>query len=460
MSLTRTLAEHLQRIRLDDLTPPEWDAVRTLLLDHLGVVANGARSDSAEAMRRFVQGITSPSEPRLPVIGTAASAPSVAAAMANAVAGHSIEFDDVHNAASLHPGVVVFPAAMAATALAGGDESAFVRAVVVGYEAMCRVGRAANPPAHYRRHFHPTGTAGHFGAAAAAASAFGSSTDVLVSALGIAADTAAGSMEFLVDGAWTKRLHPAVATRNGIEAVLLATAGFKGTDDGIGGSRGFLAGYSDDPRPELVLQGWDDGPREVASTSIKAHACCRYKQGQIDALLEIREREGLTADLVESIVLGHPTTALDIIWEPVEAKRRPRSVVDAQFSMPYGAAVAILRGRAGIDEYDGTLLDDPAVARLMGLVDCVGDPEIDRAYPSQWKAWARVRTIDGREHEAHVDDPKGDPTNPLSAAEVRSKFASLTDGIFGPSQQAGLIDVVGRIGEPGTFKELLALLAE
>lgn len=459
MSLTRELAEHLQRIRLDDLTSREWDAIRTLLLDHLAVVAHGAQTESAAAMRRFVQGSTSPAAPPFPVIGTSASAPAVAAAMANAVAGHSIEFDDVHNAASLHPGVVVFPAAFAATAMVDGDESTFVRAVVVGYEAMCRVGRAANPPAHYRRHFHPTGTVGHFGAAAATASAVGATTDELVSALGIAADTAAGSMEFLVDGAWTKRLHPAVATRNGIEATLLARAGFRGTDDGIGGTRGFLAGYSDDPRPELVLQGWDDGPREVADTSIKAHACCRYKQGQIDALLEIRDRDGVTADTVESVVLGHPTTALDIIWEPVEAKRRPRSDVDAQFSMPYGAAVALLRGRAGIAEYDGSLLDDPDVVQLMDRVWCVADPAIDEAYPKQWKAWARVRTADGREHEARVDDPRGDPTNPLSVDELRSKFEGLTDGIFSPEEQEGIVDVVGRLGQPGTFKELMALLS-
>jgi 2-methylcitrate dehydratase PrpD len=458
MSLTRALAEHLQRIQLEALTPREWDAVRVLLLDHLAVVANGSRTDSAAAMRSFVQDIASPASPSLPVIGTTTSVPAIAAAMANAVAGHSIEFDDVHNAASLHPGVVVFPAALAATTMVGGDESTFVRAVVVGYEAMCRVGRAANPPAHYRRHFHPTGTAGHFGAAAAAASAFGSPTDTLVSALGIAADSAAGSMEFLVDGAWTKRLHPAIAARNGIEAALLAKAGFKGTDDGIGGSRGFLAGYSDDPRPEQVLEGWDDRPREVANTSIKAHACCRYKQGQIDALLEIRARGGVTPETVASVVLGHPTSALDIIWEPVAAKRRPRSDVDAQFSMPYGAAVALLRGRAGTAEYDGSLLDDPQVLHLMDLVECVGDPEIDRSYPSQWKGWARVTTLDGQVHEAHVDDPKGDPTNPLSVEELRSKFEGLTDGIFSPDQQASLVDVVGRMGEPGTFKELQDLL--
>ena len=171
MSSTRELAEAVSGVSFDALDEPEIEAVRRLLLDHLGVAAAGSVTDSATTFRRTMDRFAHDASAALPVIGADVTAAPVPAAMANAVAGHSIEYDDVHNSSSSHPGVVMYPAAMAATALAGGDERDLVRAVVIGFEVMCRAGRAADPAAHYARHFHPTGTIGSLGAAAAAAAA-------------------------------------------------------------------------------------------------------------------------------------------------------------------------------------------------------------------------------------------------------------------------------------------------
>ncbi|MDX1450599.1 MAG: MmgE/PrpD family protein, partial [Acidimicrobiia bacterium] len=368
------------------------------------------------------------------------------AAMANAVGAHSIEYDDVHNAASSHPGVAVIPAALAAADMVEADAETFLLGVVAGYEVMCRVGRAANPPAHYARHFHPTGTTGHFGAAGAAAVIFGLDVDQTVSALGIAATMAAGSMEFLLDGAWTKRLHPAQAARNGVEAALMAQHGFKGTEDGIGGVRGFLAGYTGDPNPKEILLDWDDRPLEVQNTSIKAHTCCRYKQGPIDALLQIRSENGLESTDVAAVRIGLLTVAEDIVWEPVAAKRRPATVVDAQFSMPYGAAVALRDGRASLSQYDGSLFDDGEVLRLMDATECVVDTELDLTYPRQWRSWAEVRTHDGRTLRASIDDPKGDPTNPLTPAELRAKFDDITAVVYSAERRDQIAAVIDGLG--------------
>ena len=184
------------------------------------MAVKGSATDSASAMHRFVDRLDSDGDH--PLIGTGRTADPIRAAMGNAVAAHSIEYDDVHNASSSHPGVVVFPAAIAGSQISGAEIEDFVLAVFRGYEVMCRVGRAANPQAHYERHFHPTGTIGHFGAATAAASLLGLDVEQTVSAVGIAATMASGSMQFLLDGAWTKRFHPAHAARDGIEAALMA----------------------------------------------------------------------------------------------------------------------------------------------------------------------------------------------------------------------------------------------
>ena len=459
MNRTRQLAEAVHGIDFDALGDAEINAVRRLLLDHIGVAAAGSVTDSAAAFRRTMGRFAHDESASLPVIGAGATAAPVPAAMANAVAGHSIEYDDVHNSSSSHPGVVMYPAAMAATALAGGDERDLVRSVVIGFEVMCRAGRAADPAAHYARHFHPTGTIGSLGAAAAAAAAFGLDAAGFNSAIGIAATMASGSMEFLRDGAWTKRLHPALAARNGVEAGLLAADGYVGTDDGICGERGFLASHSEAPEPERLMEGWGQWPLEVVSTSIKRHTCCRYNQGAIDALLAIRSAHGLGADDVESVVIGIPSVAVDIVAEPAATKRRPASVVDAQFSLAFGAAAALLWGRAGLAEYDEARLDDPAALALMDRVDYEVDPEIDRDFPDKWRAWARVTTTDGDTHTQRVDDPKGDPGNPFTDDECREKFDDLTSAVYSAEARAAIAEHALTIGAPGSWKALLDSLA-
>ena len=455
MSRTRELAEAVQGIEFDELGDAEIDAVRRLLLDHIGVAAAGSATDSAVAFRRTMGRFAHDESASLPVIGAGVSAAAVPAAMANAVAGHSIEYDDVHNSSSSHPGVVMYPAAMAATALAGGDERDLVRAVVIGFEVMCRAGRAADPAAHYARHFHPTGTIGALGAAAAAAAALGLDAGGLNSAVGIAATMASGSMEFLRDGAWTKRLHPALAARNGVEAGLLAVDGYVGTDDGICGERGFLASHSDAPAPERLMEGWGQWPLEVVSTSIKRHTCCRYNQGAIDALLAIRSVHGLSAGDVESVVIGIPSVAVDIVAEPAASKRRPASVVDAQFSLAFGAAAALLWGRAGLAEYDEARLTDPAALALMDRVGYEVDPEIDRDFPDKWRAWAQVTTRDGDTHSQRVDDPKGDPGNPFTDGECREKFDDLASPVYSTEARTAIAEHALTIGAPGSWKALL-----
>ena len=459
MSRTRELAEAVSGIEVDGLGDAEIEAVRRLLLDHLGVAAAGSVTDSATTFRRTMDRFAHDASAALPVIGAGVTAAPVPAAMANAVAGHSIEYDDVHNSSSSHPGVVMYPAAMAATALAGGDERDLVRAVVIGFEVMCRAGRAADPAAHYARHFHPTGTIGSLGAAAAAAAAFGLDADGINSAIGIAATMASGSMEFLRDGAWTKRLHPALAARNGVEAGLLAADGYVGTDDGICGERGFLAAHSEAPEPDRLLEGWGRWPLEVVSTSIKRHTCCRYNQGAIDALLAIRSDHGVGAGDVESVVIGIPSVAVDIVAEPAASKRRPASVVDAQFSLAFGAAAALLWGRAGLAEYEEARLSDPAALALMDRVGYEVDPEIDRDFPDKWRAWARVTTHSGDVHTQRVDDPKGDPGNPFTDDECREKFDDLASAVYNSEARDAIAEHALSMGAPGSWKALIDSLA-
>lgn len=461
MSLSFDLVTHAAVLAVRPFEAAEIGAARRLLLDHLGVAVRGSTTPEAQASRAMVAELTSgsPGGGRMPVLGTSVSVPVLAGAYLNALASHAIEMDDVHNASSSHPGAVVWPAALAAAVIADADDRQLLSGAIVGYEVMGRVGRAANPAAHYRRHFHPTGTVGHFAAAAAAAVILGLDERGILMALGIANSSAAGSMEFLVDGAWTKRLHPANAARNGVEAALLARAGYVGTRDPIGGERGFLAAYSDDPWPEQLLAGWGERPLEVAATSVKPHACCRYNQTAIDALLRLRERHHLSGEECVRIEVGLPTAGYDIVGQPIEHKRNPQSVVDAQFSMPFSAAAAIVHGQVGVDQFTSDALEDVRVRHVMERVECVASPEIDAYFPDEWRGWARVTTTDERVLEERVDAPWGDPSNALTQDEMWTKFDSLCMPIWSEAARTRLWQRVSTMGGDQSVRTLIDALA-
>jgi 2-methylcitrate dehydratase PrpD len=465
-SLTRSLLEPLLYWRAEEV-PGAADAARSLLLDHLGVAAWGAQSEVAALYRAHAtQDLARAGGPELPVIGTGTSCSAVEAAMANAVAAACFEFDDTHTPGSAHPGSVIFPAALAAAAIAAAEEGAdmgerFLNAVVVGYEVMCRTARAVNPPAHRARHFQPTATTGHFGAAAAAAIALGLGLDETVAAVALAGTVAGGSMQFLVEGAVTKQVHPAYAVQRGVQAALLARRGFPGLADPIGGARGFLAAQSEDPRPERLLAGLgaagSTAPAEITCCGIKPYPSCRNTQSPVDALFALLGEHAVAPDEVERLTFGLIKTGLATVWDPPERRRRPRSLAEAQFSMPFVAAVTLLDGRLEASQFAPERYTDPAVVALMDRVECVHDPALDARYPASWPAWAELTTAGGQRFRAAAEHPRGDPDNPLTAAEVAGKFDSLTRHAYDGGRTAALRAAVRRLPAAGALDEIRRL---
>jgi len=264
-------------------------------------------------------------------------------------------------------------------------------------------------------------------------------------------------MEFLADGAWTKRLHPGWAAHSGIVAALLAKKGFKGPSSILEGKDGFLHAYSPSSDPSEVLEGLAES-YQILRTSIKPHACCRYKQAPIDGILRIMEQNRLKADEVEKVTLGILKTGFPIIVTPEELKYNPRSVVDAQFSMPFGAAVAILYGKASLDEYTLDKVNSPRVKEMMDKVSCVENPELDEVYPKQWPAAVEIVTRDGKSYSAKVDYPKGDPENPLTWDELIDKANDLTSPIYSASRRNEIIQRTRQLNEETDLRKFAPLL--
>ena len=454
-AITRTLAKFSAELTFEDLPPEVVDWAKYLCLDFAGVTLSGSTTPSAKAVVQTIQGIDRPGPSA--IIGTASRALPEYAAMANGTAFHSIELDDVNNESSLHPGVVAYPTALAMADVVPVDGKNFITSVVAGYDIMVRLGRALKPVEHYRRGFHPTGTCGAFGAAAVAGRLLGLNDELFSYALGIAGSQASGSLEFLAQGAWTKRLHPGWAAHSGIWAALLARNEFLGPTTIIEGRDGFLHGYSGDPDPDSVLRDLGD-EFLVTQTSIKPHSCCRYKQGPIDCLLDLRSRHNLTPDEVDEVKIGVLTAGYNTISAPEAEKRNPQNTVDMQFSMPFGAAVALLYGKASLAEYAPGVPQRPEVQEMMSRVHSVIDPKLDAQFPSRWPAWAEVRTRDGRTLRSEIEFPKGDPENALSWPEMKDKFSGLSAEVISEKRQAEVIATVEALEAMDDVRDLAALL--
>jgi 2-methylcitrate dehydratase PrpD len=265
-------------------------------------------------------------------------------------------------------------------------------------------------------------------------------------------------MEFMTGGAFTKRFHPGWAAHSGINAALLAQEGFTGPPTIVEGKWGFLEAYSPKSDARKVLEDWAK-PYKVMRASIKPHSCCRYKQGPIDGILEIMNQNQLQALDIESVKLGILKTGMPLVVKPEEQKYNPKSVVDAQFSMPYGAAVAILYGKASLDEYTQEKIDAPEVKEMMRNIVCVEDLRLEKDFPRKWPASVKLKIKEGREFSADIEYPKGDPENPLSWEELIEKFRELVRSVYSEESVDQIVTNLRTLEEETDYSSFSMLLA-
>ncbi len=327
--------------------------------------------------------------------------------------------------------------------------------IIAGYEITCRVALALPAGEHYDRGFHPTATCGAFGAAAAAARVFGLNADGVANALGTVLSQAAGSLQFLANGAWTKRFQVGWAATNGLMAATLVREGFKGASDALEGKHGFMRSYAPNPTPERAVQDlgtvW-----ELMNTAVKPYPSCRYGHAGIDAALALRAANDLKPEEITHIRFGLPKSGMLLVGAPAEKKANPENVVDGQFSGPFVISSALATGAMGWDSYK--LLGDPTIRGLLPKVECTFDPEIEAEFPTNMSGKLTI-SARGQTFEQKVVVPKGEPSNFLTEAELKAKFAGLTDAVLGAERAAALAGAVLAIDTTADVSSLMRLAA-
>ncbi|TLP71523.1 MmgE/PrpD family protein [Pseudomonas nitroreducens] len=417
MNNTHALAEFLAGLRYEDLPTSVVEYTEELFLDWLGSALASQNRHPIPLFQRYAQRMGPASgKSRVLVDGTSTSA--YFAALVNGASSHLVEQDDLHNSSVLHPATVVFPAALAAAQELGKSGRELILASVAGYEAGIRIGEFLGR-SHYRI-FHTTATVGTLAAAVAVGKLLGLDSRQFVNCLGSAGTQAAGLWEFLRDAADSKQLHTAKAAADGLLAAYLTADGLTGAQNILEGEQGMAAGMSSDADPSRLVDGL--GTRwALCETSYKFHASCRHTHPAADALLGLMQHEGLSHGDIAQVTTRVHQGAIDVLGRVVV----PQTVHQAKFSMGTVLGLIAVHGKAGLVEFEEFSLNDAQVAAFREKVSMQLDPEVDGAYPRRWLGRVEVLTTDGRQLHGAIDEPKGDPGNGLSRAELEDKFRRL-----------------------------------
>ena len=419
MTLAGTLADFAARLEFGALPPEVVASVKLRALDILGIALAASRSEVAPSLRAMLEGwLPAGQGGPCTVAGSALTAPAPLAALVNGALAHGLDFDDTHAKSVTHASAVVLPAVLALGEALGADGRATITAAVAGYEAIARLGMAA-PGAFHDRGWHATAVCGALAAALAAARLEGLDAGHLTSALGVAGSFASGVMEFLEDGSWVKRVHPGWAAHSGLVAAALARGGFPGPatvlEGRFGVYRTFL-GVAADAAPFATLgRDW-----ETLRVGFKPYPCCHLSHAYLDCAIELRDAHSIAPDSIAAVECRVPAGEIPIVCEPREAKLRPRTPYDAQFSLPYSVAAALVDGRVGLDTYEPAKIHDPRVLALAARVTHTVDP--DSRYPDGFPGWVRLRLTDGRVLEARAPDGRGGALRPIEPEAIVAKF--------------------------------------
>jgi 2-methylcitrate dehydratase PrpD len=386
------------------------------------------------------------------VLGTHVATSPGWAALANGVAAHALDYDDMCFVSLAHPSCALVPAILAVGEIAHASARSLLDAYVVGFEIECRLGSVMNPRHYHQRGWHCTSSIGTLGAAAAAARVLGLDADATRHALGIAASSACGLKENM--GSMVKPLHAGMAARNGVLAARMAQRGFTASPHAIDGPQGYLVAM-DSEHASLDEAVADLGARweiEDSGITVKLYPSCAATHPPLDALTGIVRRERVMPDQVAAIDVEVDSMTPRLLIHP-----NPTTGLEAKFSMPFCAAAAVVFPRIGIDTFAVDRIGDAAVQSLMPRVTLRANPEFDAAAPLS-QARVTVRLRDGREWSAGADGARGYPGR-VSEQELSTKFADCASRALTASAATSAWASLSAIAGITDVRTLTAILA-
>ncbi len=376
---------------------------------------------------------------------------AAAAALVNGTAIHGEDFDDTFEGGPIHAGAVIVPAVLAACERHKLDGNAALLGIAVGVETMCRLSTVA-PMLTHKAGFHPTAVFGAMGAAAGVGAAFRLNERQLVDALGTVASMASGIIEYLAEGAWTKRLHAGWAAQSGLRAALLGRAGFVGPRTVFEGMHGFFHGFANTTNGDYDAIAGDFGEHWVTETlAFKPYPCGTMTHPYIDCARRLAKK--VKADDITDIVCDVGEGTVHRLWEPLAAKQKPANGYAGKFSTPYCVAAGFVRGNVGLSDFSDEAVRDAAVLALAGKVRYRIDPQ--NPYPKNFTGHIRATLRNGSVVEERQPYMRGGAQEPLTRADIQDKFLlNITHGGWTAARAGQVLQTLGTL-----FKGPVALNA-
>jgi len=469
-TISQTLAGYTQALNLAQVPAAQSLRARHLMLDAIGCALAARGEDFAATFVRGAQALAGMDGERgelgeRGVIGHAQRLPLRDAALLNGALAHGLDYDDTHMAGIVHLSVSLLPTVLALGAQRGSSGAQVLAAYIAGLECGARLASVARGGFHAQG-FHPTALVGTFASALAAGRLLGLSAVQLTQAQGVALSMAGGSLQFLEDGAWTKRLHAGWAAQCGITAAHLAAQDLPAPTAAYEGRYGlfnmFMGAESrvaaDVPAATAGLNANGQCTRwELEQIAVKPYAACHFSHACIDAAVALHAG-GLQPEHIRSVQALLPAGAMPVVAEPQASKRRPRSDYEAKFSVHYGIASGLLRGGLALQDLRPAAFTDPAALALMDRITCEVDPH--SSFPRHYTGELRVTLADGsvRVHREAVN--RGHAERPLTNAEVRSKFFDNATLHFTHEHAQAICEAVLALDDMADVRTLETLLAQ
>jgi 2-methylcitrate dehydratase PrpD len=414
-SVAETLAQKIVALKTGSLPAATTRKCEDLLIDVVGLCVTARNEDY---VRSALAGWDD--DGPCTVIGHKRTLTASGAAFVNGTAAHGEDFDDTFEGGPVHAGAVIVPAVLAACERHNPDGRMALIGIAVGCEVLCRLSVVV-PKAVHKAGFHPTAIFGAMGAAAGVGAALGLDSRQIVDALGIAGSMAGGIIEYLAEGAWTKRMHAGWAAQSGIRAALLARHGFVGPRTVFEGVHGLFNGFAHTVKGDYDALIGNFGTRWVTDTlAFKPYPCGTMAQPYIDCARRLAAR-GIKAADIKEILCEVAEGTVHRLWEPLADKQRPRNGYSAKFATPYLLATGFVKGGVGLGAFTEEAIRDAAVLALAAKVKFVIDP--DNPYPNNYTGHIRATMTDGSVIEERQAYLRGGAQEPLTRQDVADKFA-------------------------------------
>ncbi len=441
MTVTERFADYIHQTSFEDIPGEVQRYAKLCLLDWIGVTLGGSREPVSDILLDFIDIVGG--NPHASIIGKGVKTNLIFAALANGTLSHALDFDDTHKGAGIHPSVCLAPAVLAAGEYMKSSGRDLITAFVIGFEIGARIGAAAGQ-AHYDRGWHATATIGRFSATAGAAKLMGLSRDQIINAFGIAGTQVSGLRE--VFGTMSKPFHAGKAAMDGMLSVALAKRNFDSSHEIFEGRFGLKNVFAPEADEKKLFA--DLGKEyHIIDIAFKPYASALATHSTIQAIEEMKEMEGVTADDVQSIQIEFAPLPFSVV-----NIKHPRKVLEGKFSVYQCAALAFVKGRVNADMFTQGWIDDPELVEFRNRINVLLNTNL-----KNFETIIKVITKDGRILGNFIRESKGSAEDPLNFIEMQNKFMGLAESVISKENAKKIVEMIGRLPEIEDINEIISL---